>query len=69
MHETYELSLQLGEAVLRDYGTPDERIRDIVREHRADDYAQLADVILPTEPTPPGAAKGGKAKGGTAAAE
>ncbi len=52
VHETYELSLQLGEAVLRNYGTPDDRIRDIVRELRADDYAQLADVILPTTPPP-----------------
>lgn len=52
VHEIYELSLQLGEAVLRNYGTPDDRIRDIVRELRADDYAQLADVILPTTPPP-----------------
>ena len=50
VHETYELSLHLGEAVLRGYGTPDEQIRQIVRDHRAEDYALLADVILPTVP-------------------
>ena len=49
VHETYELSLHLGEAVLRGFGTPDDRIRDIIREHRADDYALLSDVILPVQ--------------------
>jgi monovalent cation:H+ antiporter-2, CPA2 family len=47
VHETYELSLHLGEAVLRGYGTPDDQIREIIRDHRADDYALLSDVILP----------------------
>lgn len=47
VHETYELSLQLGETVLRGYGTPDEQIQEIIRDHRADDYALLSDVILP----------------------
>lgn len=50
MHETYEMSLQLGESVLRGYGTPDEQIQDIIRELRADDYAELSDVILPVKP-------------------
>jgi len=47
VHETYELSLHLGEFVLRGFGTPDDRIREIIRDHRADDYALLSDVILP----------------------
>jgi CPA2 family monovalent cation:H+ antiporter-2 len=47
VHETYELSLHLGETVLRGYGTPDEQIQEIIRDHRADDYALLSDVILP----------------------
>ena len=50
VHETYEMSLQLGESVLRGYGTPDEQIQDIIRDLRADDYAQLSDVILPVKP-------------------
>jgi hypothetical protein len=33
--------------VLRGYGTPDEQIQEIIRDHRADDYALLSDVILP----------------------
>jgi CPA2 family monovalent cation:H+ antiporter-2 len=47
VHETYELSLHLGESVLRGYGTPDDQIQEIIRDHRADDYALLSDVILP----------------------
>lgn len=47
VHETYELSLQLGETVLRGFGTPDDQIQEIIRDHRADDYALLSDVILP----------------------
>jgi len=47
VHETYELSLHLGESVLRGFGTPADRIREIIRDHRADDYALLSDVILP----------------------
>ncbi len=47
VHETYELSLHLGEQVMRGYGTPSDRIQEIIREHRADDYALLSDVILP----------------------
>lgn len=47
MHETYELSLHLGESVLRGYGTPDDQIQEIIHDHRADDYALLSDVILP----------------------
>lgn len=49
VHETYEMSLQLGESVLRGYGTPDEQIQEIIRDHRADDYALLSDVILPVQ--------------------
>lgn len=59
VHETYELSLQLGETVLRGYGTPDEQIQEIIRDHRADDYALLSDVILPVTD-----GKGGEKKGG-----
>lgn len=47
VHETYELSLHLGESVLRGYGTPDDQIQEIIHDHRADDYALLSDVILP----------------------
>lgn len=47
VHETYELGLQLGETVLRGYGTPDDQIQDIIRDHRADDHALLSDIILP----------------------
>ena len=47
VQETYELSLHLGETVLCGYGTPDEQIQEIIRDHRADDYALLSDVILP----------------------
>lgn len=50
VHETFELSLHIGEAVLRGFGTPDDQIRDIIRDHRADDYALLSDVILPVTP-------------------
>ncbi|MFT5486188.1 MAG: CPA2 family monovalent cation:H+ antiporter-2 [Paracoccaceae bacterium] len=58
VHETYELSLHLGEAVLRGYGTPDDQIRDIIRDHRADDYALLSDVILPVTAEKDGEKKG-----------
>ena len=57
VHETYELSLHLGESVLRGFGTPDDQIREIIRDHRADDYALLSDVILPVTEE-----KGGKEK-------
>lgn len=50
VHETFELSLHLGAAVMRGYGTPDEQVQEIVLAHRADDYALLSDVILPVEP-------------------
>jgi len=50
VHETYEMSLQLGESALRGYGTPDDQIQNIIRDHRADDYALLSDVILPVQP-------------------
>ena len=54
VHETYELSLHLGEAVLRGFGVPADQIGDIIAAHRADDYALLSDVILPSESPPAG---------------
>lgn len=47
VYETYELSLHLGESVLRGHGTHDDQIQEIIRDHRADDYALLSDVFLP----------------------
>ena len=47
VHETFEMSLQLGGSVLRRLGTPDERVQEIITEHRADDYARLSDILLP----------------------
>lgn len=58
VHETYELSLQLGETVLRGFGTPDDQIQEIIRDHRADDYALLSDVILPVTEEKDGETKG-----------
>ena len=58
VHETYELSLHLGEAVLRGYGMPDDQIREIIHDHRADDYALLSDVILPAAKPAEGEKKG-----------
>ena len=58
VHGTYEMSLQLDESVLRGYGTPDEQIQDIIRELRADDYAELSDVILPVKPDQDGEKQG-----------
>ena len=45
--ETYEMSLQLGGAILRGVGTAHERVDDIIAAHRADNYARLGDVIFP----------------------
>jgi hypothetical protein len=47
VHETYELSLQLGERALRGMGVPDTLAEEIVTRHRADDYALLSDIIFP----------------------
>ncbi len=47
VHETYEMSLQLGGNVLRRLGTAEEKVSEIIHDHRADDYARLSDVILP----------------------
>jgi len=47
VHETFEMSLQLGGSVLRRLGTADDKIQDIILAHRAEDYARLSDVILP----------------------
>ncbi len=47
VHETYEMSLQLGGKVLRRLGTAEDKVAEIIHDHRADDYAQLSDVILP----------------------
>ncbi len=41
VHETYELSLHLGEAVLRKFDVSEDRIHDILDAHRADDYQLL----------------------------
>jgi CPA2 family monovalent cation:H+ antiporter-2 len=50
VHETYELSLQLGERALRGMGVPEALAEEIVARHRADDYALLSDIIFP-DPT------------------
>jgi CPA2 family monovalent cation:H+ antiporter-2 len=47
VHETFEMSLQLGGNVLRRLGTAEDRVAEIIQEHRAEDYARLSDVILP----------------------
>ena len=48
VHETFEMSLQLGGAVLRSFGAADETVQDIILSHRAEDYALLSDIIHPT---------------------
>lgn len=53
VHETFEMSLQLGGAVLRRLGTPADDIYDIIHNFRAEDYAPLSDVIFPVESDPP----------------
>lgn len=53
VHETFEMSLQLGGAVLRRLGTPSDDIYDIIHNFRAEDYAPLSDVIFPAESDPP----------------
>ena len=47
VHETFEMSLQLGGKVLRRLGTAEDKVAEIIDDHRADDYARLSDVILP----------------------
>jgi CPA2 family monovalent cation:H+ antiporter-2 len=47
VHETYEMSLQLGGNVLRRLGTAEDKVTEIIQDHRAEDYARLSDVILP----------------------
>ncbi len=47
VHETYEMSLQLGSNVLRRLGTAEDKVAEIIDDHRANDYARLSDVILP----------------------
>jgi len=47
VHETYEMSLQLGSNILRRFGTTEDQVAEILNEYRADDYALLSDVILP----------------------
>ena len=49
VQEPFEMSLQLGGAVLRRLGTPSEEIADIVETFRAEDYEALADVIFPAD--------------------
>jgi K+:H+ antiporter len=50
VHETYELSLQLGGRILRGMGTPEALSEEIVARHRADDYALLGDIVFAPEP-------------------
>jgi CPA2 family monovalent cation:H+ antiporter-2 len=45
IHETFEMSLQLGGAVLRSLGTPNRTIQEVILSLRGEDYAPLADVI------------------------
>lgn len=49
VHETNELSLQLGGRVLRGMGTPEAQTEEIVARHRADDYALLSDIVFAPE--------------------
>ncbi len=49
VHETYEMSLQIGETVLREYGTGEDRIHGIIDAHRRHEYALLSEGILPAE--------------------
>jgi CPA2 family monovalent cation:H+ antiporter-2 len=49
VQEPFEMSLQLGGAVLRRLGTPAEEIADMIQTFRAEDYEALADVIFPRE--------------------
>jgi CPA2 family monovalent cation:H+ antiporter-2 len=51
VHETYEMSLQLGRNLLHRFGLADDEVFEILNEYRADDYALLSDVILPVLPT------------------
>ena len=59
VHETFEMSLQLGAAVLRRLGTPSDDIYDLMQEFRAEDYAPLTDVIFPAESVTPPERRGG----------
>lgn len=52
VHETFEMSLQLGGSVLRRLGTSDDKIQEIIFSHRAEDYARLSDIILPAVANP-----------------
>jgi CPA2 family monovalent cation:H+ antiporter-2 len=49
VQEPFEMSLQLGGAVLRRLGTPAEEIADMIRTFRAEDYDALAEIIFPRE--------------------
>lgn len=62
VHETFEMSLQLGGAVLRRFGTPADDIYDIIQDFRAEDYAPLSDVIFPAESDPPPDRRRGKVR-------
>lgn len=53
VHETYEMSLQLGEAVLREYGTEEGLVHRILSDHRRNEYELLDDEVAPAgEPGP-----------------
>lgn len=45
VHETFEMSLQLGGSVLRRLGAADDVIDEIIRAHRAADYARLSTTL------------------------
>ena len=52
IHETFEMSLQLGGAVLRSLGTPNRTIQEIILALRSEDYTQLSNVIFPVDGAP-----------------
>ena len=51
IHETFEMSLQLGGAVLRSLGTPNRTIQEIILALRGENYAPLSNVIFPVDGT------------------
>jgi len=51
IHETFEMSLQLGGAVLRSIGTPNRTIQEIILALRGENYAPLSNVIFPVDGT------------------
>lgn len=45
VHETVEMSLNLGAATLRSFGISDEEVQEIILAHRAEDYALLSETV------------------------